>query len=182
MRAIVKTVGIQTAEIHILMMNGDEIQRAVLSVNVRDELRNLTLQLGRVGKSRGCDLDEDNMADPLGIILQKLLERTELASEQLISTSECAGLKASVYLLHNTLNDVKLVSSDNDLLSGIQSPERLKLGLDTRTSQVALHSLGVHAHRAPSDAGDVALNIDASTRCRLISAYTDTARREVSGV
>lgn len=62
-------------------MDGDEVQRAILSIDVRDELGHLSLELGRVGQRRRGHLDQDHIANPLRIIAEQLLKGTELASE-----------------------------------------------------------------------------------------------------
>lgn len=55
-------------------MDGNEVQRTVLSVDVSDKLGYLTLQFRRVCQGRRSDLDKDNLPDPLRIIFKKFLE------------------------------------------------------------------------------------------------------------
>lgn len=63
---------------YLLVMHGDEVQRAIFAVDVGDELRNLPFELGRVRQGRGRDLDEDDVANPLGVVLEQLLEGAKL--------------------------------------------------------------------------------------------------------
>ena len=65
------------------MMNRDEVQRSVLAVDVRDELRHLALKLRRVRERGRRDLDEDDVADPLRVVLEQLLERAQLLQDAL---------------------------------------------------------------------------------------------------
>ena len=62
-----------------LVMYGYKVQGAVLAVDMCDELRDLSLELGGIRKRRRRDLDEDHISLPLRIILQQFLERTELS-------------------------------------------------------------------------------------------------------
>ena len=99
------------------MVDGNEVKRAVLSVDVRNELGHLTLKLGRVGQSGRRDLDEDDVADPLRVVLEQLLERAQL--------------------LQDALDDVELVAADDDLLALVQRTQGLELRLDTRAEPAA---------------------------------------------
>ena len=65
-------------ELDALVVDGDEVQRTELSVDVRDKLGYLTLQLRRVGKSGRSNLDQNDVADPLRVVLQQLLKCTKL--------------------------------------------------------------------------------------------------------
>lgn len=60
------------------MVDGNEIEASVFAIDVGDELADHTLQLGRVGKGRAGDLDHDDIANPLGVVLQQLFECTKL--------------------------------------------------------------------------------------------------------
>ena len=62
----------------VLVMHRDEVQRAILAIDVCNELGDLALEPGRVGQRGRCDLDQDDIPNPLRIIMQQLLERTEL--------------------------------------------------------------------------------------------------------
>ena len=53
----------------VVMVDGNEVQRTVLSVDVSDELGYLTLQFWRVCQGRRSDLDKDDLSNPLWIIL-----------------------------------------------------------------------------------------------------------------
>ena len=99
------------------MMHRDEVQRSVLAVDVRDELRHLALELRRVRERGRRDLDEDDVADPLRVVLQQFLE--------------CAQL------LHDTLDSVELVPPNDDLLALVQRTQGLELRLDTRAEPAA---------------------------------------------
>ena len=63
--------------------------------------------------SAGNDLDENDIAGPLRIVVEQLLQRTQL--------------------LDDTLDHIELVPADNDLLALVQRTKRLQLGLDTRS-------------------------------------------------
>ena len=65
-------------ELDALVVDGDEVQRTELSVDVRDKLRHLTFELRRVGQRRRRNLDKDDIPNPLRVILQELLEGTKL--------------------------------------------------------------------------------------------------------
>ena len=62
----------------ILVMHRDEVERTILAVDMRDELRHLPLELRRVGQCGRRHLDEDDVPDPLRIVLQELLECAQL--------------------------------------------------------------------------------------------------------
>ena len=55
-------------------MHGNEIERTVLSIDVGHKFGDLTLELGRVGQGGGRHLDQDNVANPLRVVLQQLLK------------------------------------------------------------------------------------------------------------
>lgn len=61
------------------MVHGNEVQGTVLSVDVRDELRDLSLKLGGIRERGRRDLDKDNFALPLWIVLEKLLKSAQLS-------------------------------------------------------------------------------------------------------
>ena len=59
-------------------MHRDEVERTILAVDMRNELRYLPLELRRVRQRGRRDLDENDIPDPLRVILQELLERAQL--------------------------------------------------------------------------------------------------------
>jgi hypothetical protein len=64
------------------VVDRDKVEAAVLAVDVRDELGHLALEPRRIGRERRGrrDLDEDDVADPFGVVLEQLFERAELAT------------------------------------------------------------------------------------------------------
>lgn len=62
----------------LLMMDRNEIQTPVLAIYMRHKLGYNPLELRRICKGRGSDLDHDDIADPLRVILQKFFERAQL--------------------------------------------------------------------------------------------------------
>ena len=79
------------------MVHRNKVEPAVLAVDLADELGDLTLELRAVGERGRRDLDEHNLADPLGVVVQELLERSQL--------------------LHDALHDVQFVAPNDDLLA-----------------------------------------------------------------
>jgi hypothetical protein len=65
-------------QVDVLVVDGDEIQAAILSIDVSNELTNHALELGGVGKSGTRYLDHDDVADPLRVILKELLKCPKL--------------------------------------------------------------------------------------------------------
>lgn len=64
-----------------LVVHRREVERTVSTVDVADELGNKALELGRLGQSGGGDLDKDDLAAPLGVGKEELLESLELDSQ-----------------------------------------------------------------------------------------------------
>lgn len=60
------------------MVHWDEVQRTVLSVDVRNQLGHLSFELGRVRQSGRGNLDEHNVTLPLRVFLKELLECSQL--------------------------------------------------------------------------------------------------------
>ena len=60
----------------VIMVDGNEVQRTILSVDVSDELGHLTLQFWRIRQGGRGDLDEDYLSDPLREVFQQFFERT----------------------------------------------------------------------------------------------------------
>lgn len=66
----------------MVMVDGDKVQRTVLSVDVSDELGNLTLQLRRICQGGRGDLNENDFSDPLRVLLQQFFEGSQLSIEE----------------------------------------------------------------------------------------------------
>ena len=66
---------------YALVMYGDKVQRTILSIDVGNEFADHTLKFGRIGQGRACDLNHDDVAHPLRVVLQELLECTELRKQ-----------------------------------------------------------------------------------------------------
>jgi hypothetical protein len=65
-------------QIDVLVVDGDEIQASILSIDVSNELTNHALEFGGVGKSGTRYLDHDDVADPLRVILKELFKCPKL--------------------------------------------------------------------------------------------------------
>ena len=89
------------------MMHRNEIQTPILSINMRNKLTNLALQLRAVSQSRRCHLDQNNIPDPFRIILEQLLEGTELLA---ISDKESIMISTSSFGCF-----LSLLDASNDL-------------------------------------------------------------------
>lgn len=63
---------------HALMMDGNKVQTSILAVDMGYELVDLPLELRGISQRRGCHLDHDHIPDPLWVVLQEFLKRTEL--------------------------------------------------------------------------------------------------------
>ena len=59
-------------------MDGNEVQRAVLSIDVSDEFGDLTLQFRRICQGGRGDLDKDDLSNPLRVVLQQFFKGTQL--------------------------------------------------------------------------------------------------------
>lgn len=62
----------------VVMVDGDEVQRTILSVDMSDELGHLMFQFRRICQGGGCDLDENDLSNPLWVVLQQLFESSQL--------------------------------------------------------------------------------------------------------
>jgi hypothetical protein len=168
-----------------LVMNRSIVKGTISTVDVADELGDLCLQVGLLRQGRGGHLNEDNLAPPLGVDLQELLERLELV----------------VY----TLGDVELFSSDNNLLALVERTKGLGLGVDSRSVTVRHHRhhlisipaaneikagpdspvrgdpVDVDPDRAISDRSDLSVGVNPAGS-RLVTADPDTGRSKVSRV
>lgn len=70
------------------MMHGYEIQTSVLSIDMCDQFRHLTLQFGRIRECRRSYLDKDDLSLPFRVIMQEFLKRTQLGHVCVVSTSD----------------------------------------------------------------------------------------------
>ena len=102
------------------MVNGNKVQTSKLAVDAADELADLAFEFRRVGESGGCNLNEHNSANPLGVVVQEFGKRAEL--------------------LYDTFHDVELVSSNDDLFTGVQLKQSLQLGLNSGSSTWSITS------------------------------------------
>ena len=68
-------------------------------------------------------MDENDIADPLGVVLEQLLERAQL--------------------LDDTLDNVELVPPNDDLLALVQRTDRFQLRLDARAEPARYRSCQV---------------------------------------
>lgn len=101
-----------------------------------DELRDLSLEFGRVRESGRCHLDQDNFADPLRVIVQQLFKGTKLGKKSQIQGQNITTYDTT-YLLNDTLDDVQFVTSDNDLLTFVKRTQCLEFGLNAWTQTIA---------------------------------------------
>lgn len=67
----------------VVMVDGNEVQRTILSVDVSNELRYLMLQFWRVCQGRRGNLNENDLSDPLRVVLQQFFEGSQLRVEVL---------------------------------------------------------------------------------------------------
>lgn len=95
------------------MVHRDKIQATILAIDGAHEFADLSFEFGRVGKSRGCDLNKNDPTYPLGVIVQQL--------------RKCAQL------LYDSLDDVQLVASNDDLFPSVELEEGVQFRLNTRT-------------------------------------------------
>lgn len=86
-----------------LVVHRDKIQATILAIDGAHKLADLSFEFWRVGKSRGCNLNKDDPTYPFGVIVQQLRERAQL--------------------LHNPLDDVQLIASNDDLFPGVEFEE-----------------------------------------------------------
>ena len=66
------------------------------------------------------------------------------------------------YLGKNTFSRIQLVTTDDDLLSRVQPPERLNLECDSRVLSILLDLVNVDSDRAMSDSSNVSMCVDSS--------------------
>jgi hypothetical protein len=87
------------------------------------------------------DLDEDDLASPFRVALEQFLKRLELMETRDKRSGQLRnrrrGLKGvrggETNLLDDTLGNVELLSTDDDLLTLVKSSEGLDLGSDGRS-------------------------------------------------
>lgn len=73
-------------------MHGHEVECAERTVDVGDELADLAFKARGVGQCGRSDLDENNFADPFGILDEQTLEGSELVllkKKKGLYVSEC---------------------------------------------------------------------------------------------
>jgi hypothetical protein len=99
--------------INVLMVYRDEIQATILAIDGAHELADLSFEFGRVGKSRGCNLNKDDSTYPLGVVMQQF--------------GECAQF------LNDTLDDIQLVAPNDDLFPCVELEEGIQFRLNART-------------------------------------------------
>ena len=149
----------------VLVMNRDEVQSTKLAIDMRDKLRDLALQLRRVGQRRARHLYEHDIPNPFGVVLHKPFKRPQL--------------------LYDTLHDIKLISRDDDLLALVECSQSIDLRVDAWTSSIDRDTSSVDADGTVYDASDVPLVVDtkALTSCSgLIPTHANTRAREMSRV
>jgi hypothetical protein len=66
---------------HLLVMDRNEVEGSIFTVDVSNKLRHLSLKLRGVRQCGRCHLDHDNVADPLRIIAQQFFESAELQNK-----------------------------------------------------------------------------------------------------
>jgi len=76
------------SEKNVLVMNGNEIQTSVFSINMCDQLRYLTFQFGRIGERGGRHLDKHDLTLPFRVITEQFLECSELYYRPVVNTSD----------------------------------------------------------------------------------------------
>ena len=83
--------------------------------------------------------------------------------------------------LDDALDNVELVTTDDDFLTLIQGAEGIECGLDSRTKDVSRNAGGVDSDGAIVNGSYVTFDIDTFLVCRgLIAADTDARRDEVT--
>lgn len=83
--------------------------------------------------------------------------------------------------MQDALYNIELVSSNNNLLALVQSPECLKLRLYTGPFNVPTNPLGVDADRAMHDSRDVTFDVDYARVC-LIATDTHACGSEMTRI
>jgi hypothetical protein len=94
-------------------MDRSVIKSTVSTVDVTDQLSDLGLEVRSFRKSWGSNLNKDDLASPFGVNLQELFKRLELVVD--------------------SLGNVELLSSDNDLLALVKRTKGIGLGINTRS-------------------------------------------------
>ena len=128
---------------------------------MRNELGAHSFEFWVLRQGRGSDLNQDDLASPLWVSLQELFKRLELVVDSLC--------------------DIELLSTDDNLLVLVQHLERLHLGEDTWRISVMRDTFDVDTNGTVADSGELALGLDTAIG-RFETAYTNTGRDKVSRV
>jgi hypothetical protein len=102
-----------TIDGNLLVVYWRIVQGTESTVDMADKLGNLGLEVGLLRQCRGGDLNENDLAPPFRIDLQKLLECLKLVVD--------------------TLGDIELFSPDNDFLALVERSQGHSLGVDPRS-------------------------------------------------
>lgn len=124
-----------------------------------NELGTHSFEFGVLRQCWSGDLNQDDLASPLRVGLQKLFERLELVVDSLC--------------------DIKLLSTDDNLLILVQHLEGLHLGLDPWGISVMRDTFDIDTDGTVADGSELALGFDTAIG-RFETAYTDTGRDEMS--
>ena len=57
------------------MVHRNKVQATILAIDAAHKLADLAFEFWRVGKSGGCNLNEDDSTYPLRVVVQQLRER-----------------------------------------------------------------------------------------------------------
>ena len=164
----------------VVMVDGNKVQRTILSVDVSNELGNLTLQFWRIRQGGRGNLDENDLSNPLRVVLQQFFEGSQLRAEG-VSKSDHKTERYRTDLLNDALDNVELVTADDDFLTLIQSMESIEFGLDSGTENVSRDACRVDTDGAVVHGSNVTLDIDAFlVGGGLVTANTDAGRDEVT--
>lgn len=83
--------------------------------------------------------------------------------------------------MNDTLDNVQLVTADNDFLALVQSVEGIEFGLDSRTENVSSDACRVDTDGTVVYGGDMTLDVDAFlVGGGLVAANSDGGRDEVT--
>lgn len=86
-------------------------------------------------------------------------------------------------LLDNALDNIKLVTTNNDLLALVQSAKGVQFGLDSRTENISSDACRVDTDGAIVHGGNMTLDVNTSLiGGGLVTANSNTRRDEVTRV